>query len=147
MPAVLFRSFPSQREERNDSCRAGGFFETRLSLKRKVRVWGQGRGQACLGSARSLAKEKKTKKKIMRPTRGKASFRYLGTRQKGFEQSFTRHRGCKAEEAGGQCQAVLAVVPGPRHRACWWLNGSEGKINLGAHTQPRRRYDFISPWD
>lgn len=46
-PSLAPESFPSQRDQHSDSCRVGGFFETRLNLKRTVRVWGaQGRGQA-----------------------------------------------------------------------------------------------------
>lgn len=56
-----------------------------------------------------------------------------------------RHRGWRAEEAGGQYQAVFAVAPAGRGIGpAVNLNGSGGKINLGAHTQPQRRYDFIS---
>lgn len=92
----------------------------------------KGRGQACLGAARSLAKNHAADARQgivslpRHPGRGGG---------KGSDVNI-RHRGWRAEEAGGQYQAVFAVAPAGRGIGpAVNLNGSGGKINLrSAHT-------------
>jgi hypothetical protein len=139
------QSFPSQRGS-STSIRGwwGGFLrDETLNLKRRV---------PCLGPRGTRAKPvsgacEVACQKLVRPTRGKASFRSLGTRKNGYGVGIQPAARMEGRRSRRPVSGRVAVAPAGRGigPALLTFRGSAGgQINLGADAQPRRRYDFIS---